>query len=190
MRRVGLRGPGRVVAAHLPGPAAHVGIGDVHVVGGELLSRWIPGPDALRAAVVRNPRVRRDAGAGKGRDGPHAPRPRGHARLVIHRHRPEEYYVTRSDPECASRPEIMAPTRIQLRIMPNGSVVTPARTPIAPGALVPGPGPSSRSRSGSFSKLPARKISLRAGTGCDAETPAPCRLLLPRLAGQAVSGSG
>ncbi len=76
VRGVRLRRPGRVHEPVLPRAAAYRRVGDVVLERRQLLGLGVAGPDALRAAEVRHPRVGGNASAGERRDAPDAVRPR------------------------------------------------------------------------------------------------------------------
>ena len=65
---VGGGGPSRVGHAPLPRLNAHGGVGQVGLDVGETLGGGVPGPDAVGSPEVRDPGLRRDAGAGEGHD--------------------------------------------------------------------------------------------------------------------------
>src|SRR5688500_3718776 len=67
---VRLRGPGRARHAVLPGELPHLGVREVVVDVGHLFCERILGPQALRAAEVRDAGVGGDAGAGQDDDAP------------------------------------------------------------------------------------------------------------------------
>ena len=79
-----LRAPRWAREPVLPRCFTHLGIGEVVVDVRHLLGHRIPGPHALRAAEVRDPRVGRDAGAGEHHDAFRIAHPAPHLCFAFH----------------------------------------------------------------------------------------------------------